>query len=80
MWRDHMILVAPVEGGWSVRCDEGLQPLMFLSGARAEEQARVLARCIARGGDDAHVVVQDRRSALVGSTRYFGSEGRPAAA
>jgi hypothetical protein len=79
MWRDHTILVAPVDGGWSVRCDES-QPLMFLSGARAEEQARALARCLARGGEDAQVVVHDRTSALVGSTLYFGALGRSAAA
>jgi len=80
MWRDRTILVAPVEGGWSVRCDDGLQPLMFLSGARAEEQARALARCFARNGGDAQVVVHDRASALVGSTRYVGAAGKPAAA
>jgi hypothetical protein len=78
MWRDHTILVAPVDGGWSVHCDEGLQPLMFLSGARAEEQARALARCLARGGEDAQVVVHDRASTLVGSTRYRGAKSAAA--
>lgn len=74
MRRDHTILVTPVAGGWSVRWDESPHPLMFLSGARAEEQARALARGVARSGDDAQVVVHDRTSALVGSTRYFGAE------
>jgi len=74
MRRDRTILVTPVAGGWSVRWDEGLHPLMFLSGARAEEQAKALARGVARSGDNAQVVIHDRTSALVGSTRYLGVE------
>jgi cell division protein FtsZ len=70
MWRDHIIIVAPVDGGWTVRCDEDMQPLMFLSGARAEEHARTLAQRFAGMGDDAEVVIHDRQDTLVGATRY----------
>ena len=44
MTRQHKIAVAPVDGGWSIACDGGLEPMMFLSGARAEAQARALAQ------------------------------------
>jgi hypothetical protein len=71
MWRDHLIKVAPVDGGWTVRCDGDMQPLMFLSGARAEAHARNLAKRYAGFGDDAQVVIHDRQGAVVGSTRYW---------
>jgi hypothetical protein len=70
MGHDHLIIVEPVDGGWRVGCDE-IQPLMFLSGGRAEAQARVIARCLTRLGDDARVVVHDRDSGLIGAHRYF---------
>jgi len=66
----YQITVAPVEGGWSVRCDGGLQPMMFLSGARAEQQARALARRLSETGEEAQVLIHDRSYALVGATRY----------
>jgi hypothetical protein len=70
MGHDHLIIVEPVGGGWQVGCDE-MQPLMFLSGGRAEAQARIIARCLTRLGDDARVVVHDRASGLIGAHRYF---------
>jgi len=81
----HTVLVGPVDGGWRVECDLAGQPLMFLSGARAEAQAKALAAGLAKSGYDAHVVIRDRSDALVGATRYFSQsgaavrqEGRPA--
>ena len=74
MKRQHHIAIAPVAGGWSLACDAGLEPLMFLSGARAEAQARVLARRLSESGDVVQVTVHDRSRILVGSMRY--SEGR----
>jgi hypothetical protein len=70
MGHDHLITVEPVEGGWKVGCDE-MQPLMFLSGGRAEAQANALAACLTRLGDDARVVVRDRSESLVGARRFF---------
>ncbi len=67
------ISVAPVGGGWCVSCDECGVDLMFLSGGRAESQARTLARCLAGLGQDALVEVHDRRNALAGVTRYVAS-------
>lgn len=68
--REYRISVTPVAGGWTVRYDEELQPVMFLSGARAEQHARALARRISESGHDAQVLVHDRSFALVGATRY----------
>jgi hypothetical protein len=73
MPHEFVISVSPVDGGWSVRCEDGLQPMMFLSGARAEEQARALARRLSLYGDIAQVRVHDRGGKLVGATRYFGA-------
>lgn len=67
---DHVISVMPVLGGWSVQSHMTAQPLMFLSGRRAEENARSLAECAAKLGHDAAVMVHDRRAALVGTIRY----------
>ncbi|WP_395671709.1 hypothetical protein [Phenylobacterium sp.] len=47
-----------------------MQPLMFLSGRRAEEHARQLARALTRSGDQASVVIHDRSEAFVGAARY----------
>jgi hypothetical protein len=74
--QDQLISVVPVEGGWSVQCALTGQSLLFLSGARAEENARSLATCIARLGYDTRVVVHDRRNVMIGSLRYF-AEGEP---
>jgi hypothetical protein len=74
MRREFEISVAPVEGGWSVLCGSQLHPMMFLSGARAEQQARALARRLSLTGDHASVKVHDRTSTLVGATRYWALE------
>ncbi|RAK51277.1 hypothetical protein [Phenylobacterium deserti] len=74
----YRITVAPVAGGWSVRCDGGLQPLHFLSGARAEQQARALAERLSLSGRDAQVLVHDRTLALVGAARYHAAAQRDA--
>jgi len=68
----HHIAVAPVEGGWSVVCDGGLEPVMFLSGARAEAQARALASRLSEAVGDVVVTVRDRSRTVVGSLRYCG--------
>jgi len=70
MRREHRISVGPVDGGWTVRCEGETQPLLFLSGRRAEEHARNLARALSRTGDEALVCIHDRSEALVGAARY----------
>ncbi|WP_374468646.1 hypothetical protein [Phenylobacterium sp.] len=67
---EHRISVGPVDGGWAVLCEGETQPLMFLSGRRAEEQARNLALALTRGGMAAVVSVHDRSQALIGAARY----------
>jgi hypothetical protein len=63
------IYVRPVGGGWSVdcACDE---TLMFLSGGRAEMQARRLAECLCSLGRDAVVEVHDRSDVIVGAIHF----------
>jgi hypothetical protein len=64
------IYVSPVEGGWSVRCSLSEQAQVFLSGAKAEDSARKLAKQFASAGRDAEVIVQDRHGDVAGSTLY----------
>jgi hypothetical protein len=70
MSEDFKITVGPVDGGWSVRCDHNLEPVMFLSGGRAEQYAKALAMRMSRAGRSAQVLVHDRTLALVGASRY----------
>jgi hypothetical protein len=65
------IAVGPVEGGgWSVAWDGVGQPMLFLSGARAEAHARALALRLCDAGEDVDLTVRDRARVLVGSARY----------
>lgn len=70
MWGDRVISVSPVEGGWAVRFDNRLQPMMFLSGGRAEAQARAMATVLNRLGQGAEVRVHDRSGRLAGCRSY----------
>ncbi|HEX7885550.1 MAG TPA: hypothetical protein VF474_06195 [Phenylobacterium sp.] len=67
---DVVLRVRPAASGWLVEARD-LEPLMFLSGAKAEAQAHALARCMAGAGNDAEVVVHDRTEKIVGAARYF---------
>jgi hypothetical protein len=64
-----VIWVSPLADGWTVRCAE-LEPLVFRSGRRAEEQAKALARCLSDLGRDAQVRIQDRSLNLVGAQDF----------
>jgi hypothetical protein len=66
--------VRSVGGGWMVEGATGLQPLLFLSGAKAEAQAHRLARCLARTRCDARVEVLDRNEQLLGTACYFADD------
>lgn len=72
---DHHISVVPVEGGWRVLSPLDDTPLMFLSGAKAEEKAKSLAERLAAAGHDARVLIHDRTQALIGTWRYFADDG-----
>jgi hypothetical protein len=65
------IAVAPVSGGWAIAFDAGVEPMMFLSGACAEAQARALAHRLAQSGTEVELTVLDRSRALVAQTRYL---------
>ncbi len=71
---DHSISVVPVDGGWQVHSPLDDTPLMFLSGAKAEEKAKALAERLAAAGRDARVLIHDRTRALIGTWRYFAYE------
>ena len=66
----HRISVGPVTGGWEVRLDTTLHPMLFLSGGRAEEHARGLAARLSGAGQEAFVYIHDRSDALVGTMRF----------
>ncbi|CAN7301580.1 hypothetical protein LJR225_001629 [Phenylobacterium sp. LjRoot225] len=68
------IAVVPVEGGWSLACDVGLEPVMFLSGGRAEAQARALASRLSEDGGEVQVTVRDRSRKVVASLRYYAGQ------
>jgi hypothetical protein len=74
MTQHYTIAVAPVEGGWSVACDAVREPMMFLSGGRAEAQARALAMRLSEAGDEVELTVRDRAHVLVGRASYPGQE------
>ena len=65
----RVIWVSPLVGGWTVRCAE-LEPLVFHSGRKAEEQAKAIAACLASLGRDAQVRIQDRAHNLVGTENF----------
>lgn len=77
MDHERQIAVAPVEGGWSLACDVGLEPVMFLSGARAEAQARALACRLSEDGGEVRVTVRDRSRTVVGSVCYAAGRLAP---
>jgi hypothetical protein len=59
MPRDHLITVEPAAVGWRVALDD-LQPLMFLSGSKAEQHARGLADRLTRLGAFTEVAIRER--------------------
>ena len=59
--------VLPIDGGWMVDNDLTGMPLLFRAGAQAEIKAKALARLVANQGQQAQVVVHDRRGVVVGS-------------
>jgi hypothetical protein len=65
----RIIQVAPLAEGWAVFC-AGLEPLVFRSGGRAEEQARALAAVLAHLGRAVKVLIHDRTFTLVGTAYY----------
>jgi hypothetical protein len=69
--RDILLQVRPAAPGWLLECAGAMEPLMFLSGAKAEAQAHTLAKSLAGAGNDTRVLVHDATHHLVGSTRYF---------
>lgn len=70
----RLVTVTPLEGGWCVASTFSTLPLVFFSGAQAEQSARRLALTLAGAGRDAHVIVRDRRNVQIGTVCYFGAE------
>jgi hypothetical protein len=60
------ILVDPAQGGWTLRYPGALEPLVFLSGAKAEDAARRLGMAIADGGEHAEIRIFLRDGSLAG--------------
>jgi hypothetical protein len=74
---DTLLEVHRVGNAWVVDGAKRLEPLVFLSGAKAEAQAHALARGLAQVGGDARVAIHDRAQQLVGTFRYFAEEKSP---
>lgn len=70
---EQLIEVAHVNGAWFLRAGGYIEPTLFLSGGRAENAARRLARCLAAMGCDTRVHIHDKQNVLVGDHRYFAS-------
>ena len=60
------IQVTPAEGGWTVSHGGALEPLVFRSGARAEDAARRLAEAMAEVGQAAEIKIILRDGSLAG--------------
>ena len=69
---DCQIVVRPVQSGWRLESPYLAAPLVYFSGRKAEENARLLGAAVAAGGHDVRVFIYDRTEALVGTWRYFG--------
>jgi hypothetical protein len=69
MTGQRVIWVSPLADGWAV-LGGGFEPLVFRSGARAEAQAKRLARCLSGLGGTVQVRVLDRGRNLVGAQVY----------
>jgi len=60
------IHVTPAENGWKVTHGGALEPLVFFSGARAEDAARRLAEAMAEAGRAAEIKIILRDGSLAG--------------
>ena len=70
---DAVISVDPVERGWCVTGPLE-QRRVFLTGSRAEYQARQLGQRLAAMGQTAIIEIHDRAGAMAGSVLYLAEE------
>jgi hypothetical protein len=75
---EFSVQVTPADGGWAVHCTALQEPLMFLSGRRAEDQARRLASCLAGLGRAVRMEIQDRSGRTIGVLTYGVPRGAAA--
>lgn len=66
----QVISVEAVPGGWSVVHPQGVEPQLFLSGAKAEKRARDLGARLSQHGEAAEVRVHARDGVLIGRMEY----------
>lgn len=64
-----VLSVTPAAGGWTVQQLPDGEPLMFLSGGRAEAAAIRLAASYSSTGAPAQILIHDRQGRLVGERR-----------
>ncbi len=69
---ERFIEVSHLNGAWRLLVS-GLEPMFFLSGARAERAARRLAYRLAGAGCEARVRIRDLQNVIVGDHRYFAA-------
>ena len=56
----RLVTVTPAGKGWAVRCDAIENPIIFRSGAKAEEAAKRLAQALADAGEMVELEIQLR--------------------
>ena len=59
------VVITPTDGGWSVQA-EGMQSLVFRSGAAAERAGRRMAEAIAAAGEPAELTIVLRDGSVAG--------------
>lgn len=70
---EQLIEISHLNGAWRLQVNDDLQPILFLSGGRAECAAQFLARRFAEIGCSARVKIHDMQNALVGEHRYLAA-------
>lgn len=74
-----LVRIAPIEGGWSVAASFNESPLVFKSGARAEQAGRQLAKAAAKSGLAVDLRIETRDGRLAEEVRYTSTYGSPSA-
>jgi hypothetical protein len=62
-----LVEVRPVQAGWRVSAPSAFEPILFLSGRRAEQEGRRMTLTFVAAGLDARLHIHDRTQNLVGA-------------
>lgn len=65
-----LVRIAPIEGGWTVAASFNESPLVFKSGACAEQAGRQLAKAAVKSGLAVDLRIETRDGRLAEEVRY----------